>query len=82
VAYPESFFFIPTRVRANGFTDVRADATLFAEYRFTDTFGVNSTLRYTQNFSNQRVLEAPTGGQLFGMAFQRFEAYLGVRWFM
>jgi hypothetical protein len=83
VEYPESFFFVPGPVRrANGFTDVRADATLFSEYRFTDTFGINATLRYTENFSQQIVPETATSPDRFGMAWQRFEAYLGVRWFM
>jgi len=81
--YPRSFFFTPGQMaRAAAFTDVRADATLFDEYRFTDTFAINTTLRYTQNFSNERVLEAANSTALFGMAWQRFEAYLGVRWFM
>jgi hypothetical protein len=84
VAYPNSVFFTPAGVvpRHSSFTDARADATFFAEYRFTDTVGINTTLRYTQNFSNQRILEAAGSPQLFGMAWQRFEAYLGVRWFM
>jgi uncharacterized membrane protein len=68
-----------------GFTDVRADATLLAEYRFTNTFGINTTLRYTENFSNVAVEESPVktaGFNFFGMAWQRFEALIGLRWFM
>ena len=41
--------------RNPSFTDVRADATLFGEYRFTDTFGLNATLRYTTNVSNTQL---------------------------
>ena len=68
-------------VRHNSFTDTRADATLFSEYRFTDAFGINATLRYTQNFSN---VHLPLLGStaLYAMGWQRFEAYLGVRFFM
>jgi hypothetical protein len=57
------------------------DATLLGEYRFTDTFAVNATLRYTQNFSDQVLSEVGTTGS-YGMAWQHYEAYLGVRWFM
>ena len=84
VAYPRSDFLYPVVVaRAAAFTDVRADATLFGEYRFTDTFGLDATFRYTQNFSHELLPEEPTANTpYFGMAWQRFEAYLGVRWFM
>jgi hypothetical protein len=69
-------------VRHGSFTDTRADATLFSEYRFTDAFGINATLRYTQNFSKQQIPLIGTPGSLYAMAWQRFEAYLGVRFFM
>jgi hypothetical protein len=70
-------------VRHSAFTDVRADATLFGEYRFTDTFGINATVRYTANFSNTEIPVAlpPTTG-VYDMGWKRFEAYLGLRWFM
>ncbi len=34
------------------FTDARADATVFAEYRFTSSLAVNATFNYSQNFSS------------------------------
>jgi hypothetical protein len=69
--------------RSAPFTDIRADATLFGEYRLSDTFGINSTLRYTANLSNTVIPGAEGAGQpSFGMAWNRFEAYLGARWFM
>jgi len=69
-------------VRHAGFTDVRADATLFSEYRFTNTFGLNATLRYSANISNTEIPIAPTGTGSYDMSWKRFEAYLGLRWFM
>ena len=88
VEYPNMFWSDNT-VRHSSFTDTRADATLFGEYRFTDTLGVNATLRYSENFSGVRdmpVTEAvPTTGMapnLYDMQWARYEAYLGVRWFM
>jgi len=74
--------------RHNPFTDVRADATLFSEYRFTQTFGLNATLRYTQNISNVAIQIADTKppsaspADQYAMEWKRFEAYLGVRWFL
>jgi hypothetical protein len=87
VEYPTMFWLPPStptvQVRHAPFTDWRADATLFAEYRFSDTVGVNTTLRYTTNISNELVPDAPPPGtSVFGMGWNRFEAFVGVRWFM
>jgi hypothetical protein len=68
--------------RSSSFTDLRADVSVLGEYRFTDTFAVDATFKYTQNFSNQVVAVEPPEVGNYGMAWQRFEAYLGVRWFM
>jgi hypothetical protein len=68
------------------FTDMRADATFFGEYRFFDSLGVNATVRYTTNISGETLNlgVANTGGPtgLYAMEWQRFEAYIGVRWLM
>ncbi len=65
----------------NGFTDAALDATIFGEYRFTNTLGLNTTLRYTEEISGTS-LPSDAQGDLYHMAFRRFEAYLGFRWFM
>jgi hypothetical protein len=69
---------------AHAFTDMRADATLFGEYRLTDSFALNATARYTANFSNSQVQEQDLamGSQFFDMSWTRFEAFAGVRWFL
>jgi hypothetical protein len=64
-----------------GFVDGAVDATLFAEYRFTNTLGLNLTGKYTEEISST-VLPADSAGDRYHMAFRRFEAYLGFRWFM
>ncbi len=77
-------------LRHNAFTDVRADATLFSEYRFTPTFGINGTLRFTANVSNvvlpvaeATMANAPVAAaDEYAMEWKRFEAYLGLRWFL
>ena len=73
-------------VRHASFTDVRADATFFTEYRFIDSLAINATVKYTQNISDQLIppigTNPNTAGSFYAMAYQRFEAYLGLRWFM
>jgi hypothetical protein len=91
VEYPEIFYpggATPMRFAAGGttgqgFTDVRIDATLFGEYRFTNYLGVNLTARYTTELSDA-ILDINNGGaaEEFGMAWQRFELYAGVRLFL
>jgi hypothetical protein len=82
VEYP-TMYWLDTTFRHKSFTDVRTDVTLFGEYRFTDAIGLNATVRETANFSN--VHNVPdTEGDAIGldMAWNRFEAFLGLRWFM
>ncbi len=72
--------------RHTGFTDVRTDVTLFGEYRITDSVGINATVRETANFSNVHRMPDSEPDQVqgvgFDMAWNRFEAFVGVRWFM
>ncbi len=66
-----------------GFTDIAFDATLFAEYRFSNTLGLNLTLNYLEELSPGNVaLPSDTAGDQFNMNFRRFQAFLGFRWFM
>jgi hypothetical protein len=82
IEYPT--LFLPTTTHS-GFTDARIDGTLFSEYRFTNSFGLNATLRYTTNLSNAVINITPAGAgpmENYAMQWQRFEAYLGVRLFL
>jgi hypothetical protein len=85
VEYPTMYWIDSVR-RHGGFTDVRTDVTLFGEYRITDSIGVNATVRETANFSNVHNLadsEADQAASLgLDMAWNRFEAFVGLRWFM
>ena len=97
VEYPDMYWLSTDTLRHKSFTDMRADATLFGEYRVVPSFGINATLRYTANISNTHDMPEITGcspgtasaacapngetGKL-DMAWNRFEAFLGVRWFM
>ena len=85
IEYP-TLFYPDGTFRNSSFTDIRADATLFGEYRITETFAINATGRYTQNISNTQLPLQPAGGvtagQVYDMNWQRFEAFIGARWFM
>jgi len=87
LSYPDVFQVqgtTPTLVKT-AFTDVRANSTLFGEYRFTDAFGVNATIDYAQNFSGTRIpqgIGATGQPTFFDMNWQRIQAFLGVRYFM
>jgi hypothetical protein len=70
------------QVRHSAFTDKRVDATLFSEYRFTETFGLNATVRYTANFSDAQIFDSEAETGFYDMSWTRLEAYIGVRWFM
>jgi hypothetical protein len=88
IEYPTMTWLATGDPRHAAFTDVRADATLFGEYRFTDSFALNATVRYTENFSSNSVpqfdvVPADTSpAASYDMAWNRFEAFLGVRWFL
>ncbi|WP_437721522.1 hypothetical protein [Sorangium sp. So ce861] len=63
-------------------TDVRIDASLFGEYRFADSLGINTTLRYGNNISSTALTILDESNVQNHLGWQQFEAYLGVRWFM
>jgi hypothetical protein len=91
VEYPQMYWLDPAylgKLRSKAFTDLRADATLFSEYRLTDAFGINATLRYTANFSSTAVPDVPNppaggpGAGFYDMSWTRFEGFLGIRYFL
>lgn len=82
---PESFFSDGTRQSA-AFTENRFNAMAFAEYRTSDTFGINTTLRYTGAATDHLIpVENDTNNPRLpydDFGFNRVEAWLGVRWFL
>lgn len=82
--------------KANGYSENRADAQVFAEYRLSGAIGINATFRYNANLTKVCVPLAPgedvqqvcsPRGLLAGPAvdrldYTRFRAYLGLRWFL
>jgi hypothetical protein len=66
-----------------GFTDLAFDANIFAEYRFSNTLGLNLTLSYAEEFSPNNVsLPSDIAGDPYNMNYRRLQAFLGFRWFM
>jgi hypothetical protein len=64
-------------------TDIRIDGSVFGEYRIRDSIGINSTIRYGANLSDNEI--QPAAGSTAGgdqLEWQDFEAYIGARWFM
>jgi hypothetical protein len=63
----------------------RIDAQLFTEYRTSDSLGLNATIRYDASLTHVN-LTFPNTARFLGytddLAFSRFQAWLGVRWFM
>jgi hypothetical protein len=94
VEYPEIFypngtpmtFAMGTNAAGQGFTDVRIDATLFGEYRFTNYLGVNLTTKYTTELSSVILNILPAAGGMgaseYAMQWQDLEIYAGVRLFL
>ncbi|WP_232379716.1 hypothetical protein [Polyangium fumosum] len=67
-------------IQENPWTDVRIDASGFAEYRFKDAFGINTTLHYNSRISDNSLTIPGIGEDK--LQWQQFEAYLGARWLM
>jgi hypothetical protein len=70
---------IPALGTPTGFTDAHVDASVFGEWRFKDSFGINATLRYNQEISSQPIT---VDGVTTSLAYKEFETYLGFRWLM
>jgi hypothetical protein len=68
---------------AGPFKETRVDATVFGEYRLSDSWGVNLTFRYSANLTNM-ILRLGSGETTddFHLNWNRMEALLGVRWFL
>ncbi len=64
-----------------GFNSVRADATLFAEYRVKDWLGFNATYQFLGEFTDKRLSADGANTVTYSLGFQRHQAFVGVRAF-
>lgn len=80
--YP-TLFFPEGGLRSAPFVNIQLDASAFGEYRISDSFGINTTVRYSGEMSKKMLLvEPPPTSMVDDLSFRRIEAYLGARWFM
>jgi hypothetical protein len=67
------------------FTNYKVGAGLFAEYRFTSAFGVNTTIDYVQQFSDTQISAGTIPGTnipaVYDLNYRRFQAFVGARYF-
>lgn len=77
-----------TTTPVGDFVNWRVGGTLFGEYRLTDSFGLNATFDYAQTISDTAVTTDAAGTPALGtaggyhLAWKRFQALAGVRWFL
>jgi hypothetical protein len=72
---------------AKSFTDVLADASVFAEYRLIPSVGINASFSYGENFSNTQLPISPNipigaNQSVYDLNIRHFTAFIGARWFM
>jgi len=83
--YPPAFSTLTTALVPNEFTNYRVGGALFAEYRFTQAFAINTTLDYSQQISDTQLPASTPAGftqtGVFDLNYRRFQAFLGVRYF-
>ncbi|MBI5531472.1 MAG: hypothetical protein HY898_02075 [Deltaproteobacteria bacterium] len=82
VHFPTVYYATVNQVRSNPFDEMRIDSSLFTEYRFTDSLGVNATLTYDLNNSKIMRTDPTDATRVDDLSWKRFTAFLGVRWFM
>lgn len=68
------------------FTNYRLIGGLFAEYRFSSTLGLNTSINYTQQFSSTQLPAGQIPGTqnqgVFDQNYGRLQAFLGFRYFL
>jgi hypothetical protein len=69
----------------SSFTNYRLGGSIFAEYRFSSAFGLNTTIDYVQQFSSTLLPAGALPGTVtqgfFDQNYNRIQAFLGFRYF-
>ncbi len=83
--YPPVFYTAAAAAQTADFTNYRVLGGIFAEYRFSQSFGINTTIDYVRQFSGTQLPAGAIPGTgtpgVFDMNYQRLQAFLGVRYF-
>jgi hypothetical protein len=75
------FPMVPQYGQLSPWTDVSVDASVLAEYRIKDMWGINATFQYDGYFSKTVLLPAAGVGS-DALAYQDISVFIGARWFM
>jgi hypothetical protein len=68
--------------QANAEEENRVDASAFLEYRVAATVGINVTFRYDAELEHRVYQLAPDTASGDDLFFDRYQVYLGARWFL
>jgi hypothetical protein len=84
ITRPATYFNTGAVQLPGGTVENRVDALAFLEYRLSPTVGANLTFRYDAELSNVAVpLDPGNPAQAADqLQFSRYQAYLGLRWFL
>jgi len=72
----------PENVQSPESEENRIDATAFLEYRLSGSVGINTTFRYDTMLEHRVYASAPTSTEGDDLHFNRYQVFLGVRWFL
>ena len=72
----------PRGIQYRAFDQRRIDARLFGEYRASNTIGVNASLLFAKNMSDRLRPRAGVASVSDDLDYSRWQAYIGLRWFM
>jgi len=72
----------PQDIQFGGGGEARVDALAFLEYRPGPSVGINATFRYDAELTSRLINLDPTGATQDQLKFDRYQVFLGVRWFL
>jgi hypothetical protein len=83
--YPPVFYRGAPVAQTTDFTNYRVLGGIFAEYRLSQSFGLNTTIDYVHQFSDTQLpagaIPGTTTPGVFDMNYDRLQAFLGARYF-
>src|SRR6185369_8063441 len=85
LSFPDSYYPSGTRQQP-AFSEQRFDASLFGEYRLSNTFGLNATVNYDRNITDVAIPANEPGMMTTtpddALAYERWQVFLGARYFL
>lgn len=85
LAYPQAFYNGVAAPQTSDFENYRIGGGVFAEYRFSQSFGINTTIDYVQQISDTTLPASAVPGTtqqgVYDQNYRRLQAFLGFRYF-